>query len=110
MSKDPQLCAIGQQIRKIREECGFSQEGFAIEVGLDRAYYGGVERGERNVAALNLVKIAIKLGVEVGVILHPSPASPAANRNWARTATKQLQLRTSAATWCFPVRLTGSTS
>jgi single-strand selective monofunctional uracil DNA glycosylase len=29
-------------------------------------------------------------GVEVARILHPSPASPAANRGWAEVATKQL--------------------
>ena len=66
MKKHPQLVALGLQIRKLREEKGYSQEGFAAEVGLDRAYYGGVERGERNVAALNLIQISIALGVEVG--------------------------------------------
>jgi single-strand selective monofunctional uracil DNA glycosylase len=30
-------------------------------------------------------------GVRVGVILHPSPASPAANRGWAEAATGQLE-------------------
>ncbi len=30
-------------------------------------------------------------GVRVGVILHPSPASPAANRGWAEAATAQLE-------------------
>ena len=29
--------------------------------------------------------------VKVGRVLHPSPASPAANRDWAGTATKQLE-------------------
>lgn len=29
--------------------------------------------------------------VTIGQILHPSPASPAANRDWAETATRQLQ-------------------
>ena len=29
-------------------------------------------------------------GVKIGQILHPSPASPLANRDWAGTATKQL--------------------
>lgn len=29
-------------------------------------------------------------GVRIGRILHPSPASPAANRGWAEAATKQL--------------------
>jgi single-strand selective monofunctional uracil DNA glycosylase len=30
-------------------------------------------------------------GSRVGTILHPSPASPAANRDWAGTATRQLR-------------------
>jgi len=60
------LVALGKQIRKVRNEKGFSQEGFALKVGLGRSYYGGVERGERNVAALNLMRIAAELKVEVG--------------------------------------------
>lgn len=74
MPKHPQLEALGQRIREIRKAKGFSQEGFAAEVGLDRAYYGGVERGERNVAALNLVRIAAVLGVEVGELFPPVKA------------------------------------
>jgi single-strand selective monofunctional uracil DNA glycosylase len=30
------------------------------------------------------------MDVSMGTILHPSPASPAANRGWAEAATKQL--------------------
>lgn len=48
-----------------------SQEAFADEVGLDRTYVGGIERGERNIATLNLIRIAIALNVEVGQ-LFPS--------------------------------------
>ena len=29
--------------------------------------------------------------ISIGVILHPSPANPTANKDWAGTATKQLQ-------------------
>ncbi|MEM8734183.1 MAG: single-stranded DNA-binding protein, partial [Planctomycetota bacterium] len=29
--------------------------------------------------------------IQLGRILHPSPASPAANRDWAGTATRQLR-------------------
>ena len=29
--------------------------------------------------------------VRVGAILHPSPANPAANRDWARTASTQME-------------------
>jgi transcriptional regulator with XRE-family HTH domain len=64
--KDKRLVALGKQIRQLREAAKTSQEEFAAQAKLDRAYYGGIERGERNVAALNLVRIALTLGVEVG--------------------------------------------
>lgn len=64
--KHPALIKIGRRIRELRKEKGFSQESFAYEVGLDRTYMGSVERGERNIAALNLIKIAKTLKVEVG--------------------------------------------
>lgn len=60
------LIKLGAQIRELRKAKGFSQESFAAEVGLDRTYMGGVERGERNVAAINLIQIAKCLSVEVG--------------------------------------------
>ena len=66
MQKHSQLLALGKQIRKLREQSGLSQEAFASEAGLDRAYYGGVERGERNIASINLIQIAASLDVEVG--------------------------------------------
>ena len=50
--------ALGKQIRSLREQSELSQEAFADHAGLDRAYYGGIERGERNIASLNLIKIA----------------------------------------------------
>ena len=68
------LLALGRQIRQMRERKGLSQEEFAAEAGLDRGYYGGTERGERNVAAANLIRIAIALGVEVSQ-LFPSLAT-----------------------------------
>ncbi|MEX2353527.1 MAG: helix-turn-helix transcriptional regulator [Gammaproteobacteria bacterium] len=69
MQKHPHLVLLGKRIRKLRTTRGFTQEGFAGECGLDRSYYGGVERGERNIAVLNLIKIAAALGVEVKHLL-----------------------------------------
>ena len=68
MSKQrhPALVALGQQIRKTRQGRSISQESFALEAELGRSYYGGVERGERNISALNLMRIAVALEVEVG--------------------------------------------
>ena len=31
------------------------------------------------------------MNVKIGKVLHPSPASPAANRGWAEAVTKQLE-------------------
>lgn len=69
--KHPALIKIGHKIRYLRKEQGYSQEGFADEVGLDRTYVGGIERGERNIAVINLIRIAKTLNVEVGE-LFPS--------------------------------------
>ncbi|MCK5860695.1 MAG: helix-turn-helix transcriptional regulator [Abyssibacter sp.] len=71
MAADPQLALLGKQLRKLRKARGFSQEAFAWEVGLARSYYGGVERGDRNIAALNLIRIAKTLEVEVGELFPP---------------------------------------
>lgn len=66
VERQPALVALGETIRTVRRQKGFSQEGFAYSAGLDRAYYGAIERGERNVSALNLMRIAAALQVEVG--------------------------------------------
>lgn len=66
MSKHSNLVKLGKKIRQLREEQGCSQKAFAAEVGVDRSYMGGIERGERNIAALNLIRIAKALKVELG--------------------------------------------
>lgn len=64
------LIKLGNAIRAARKARGWSQEELAFQAGLDRTYIGSVERGERNIAALNLVKIAAVLGVGVGELLE----------------------------------------
>lgn len=66
MVNSPELKLLGQNIRELRKQKGYSQESFANATGLGRSYYGGVERGERNIAALNLIRIARALDVNVG--------------------------------------------
>lgn len=57
-------------MRALRKAAGFSQEDFALEIGLDRTYMGGAERGERNVALLNLHKIAEGLKILLPALLE----------------------------------------
>lgn len=61
----PVLLNFGRKIRSIREKKGLSQEAAALACGLDRSYYGGIERGEHNIALINIEKIAIALGVSL---------------------------------------------
>ncbi len=71
MKKHPALVKLGQQIRQLRSEKGYSQEGFAAAVGIDRSYMGAIERGERNITSLYLIRIAKTLNVEVGALFPP---------------------------------------
>jgi transcriptional regulator with XRE-family HTH domain len=67
--KHPHLILIGQRIRALRQERGYSQEGFAAHAGIDRSYYGAIERGERNLSVLTLLQLAYALQVEPGRLL-----------------------------------------
>ena len=67
--KSAAVQALGEAIRSARRERGFSQEAFAAHVGLDRSYYGAVERGEFNITIDTLLKIAGGLGVRLSTLL-----------------------------------------
>jgi transcriptional regulator with XRE-family HTH domain len=55
--------ALGDAIRAIRSEQGLTQEAFAIRAGIDRSYYGALERGEFNMTVDTLVAVAKGLNV-----------------------------------------------
>jgi len=63
------LKIIGKNIRYYRQKAGLSQERLAELCGLHRTYVGAVERGERNVSALNIAKIADALKTEPYILL-----------------------------------------
>ena len=63
------LQAVGLRIRTRREAQNLTQAQLGDRCDLDRTFIGSVERGERNVAILNLRKIAQALRVPLGDLL-----------------------------------------
>lgn len=61
---------FGERLRSIRKEKGFSQEGFASFVGIDRSYYGQIERGTKNITILKIHAICSALGIQPGDLLN----------------------------------------
>lgn len=56
-------------MRKLRQAQGVSQEALADLAGVDRSYMGGVERGEHNLALVNIKKIADALKLSVSEVM-----------------------------------------
>ncbi|RUR70986.1 helix-turn-helix domain-containing protein [Variovorax guangxiensis] len=61
--RHPALTAFGEAVRRQRKALGYSQEAFADACEIDRSYMGGVERGERNLAMINIMRIIETLGM-----------------------------------------------
>lgn len=74
LAQDPRIL-FGQKLRDVRKKKGWSQEQLGFESGLDRTYVGGVERGERNIALVNIFKLANALGLPAHELLKfPRPS------------------------------------
>ncbi len=59
---DNNLIRFGAAIRARRTALGMSQEAVADYAGIDRSHMGKLERGERNVSFLNIIRIAKAIG------------------------------------------------
>jgi transcriptional regulator with XRE-family HTH domain len=63
LSRAEILKHFGESLREHRQRAGLSQEKLAAKAGIDRTYVGGAERGERNVALVNIVRLAEALSI-----------------------------------------------
>lgn len=63
------LRVLGKTIAAKRQELGISQEELAHRSGVNRTYIGDIERGARNIAVLNIVKLAEGLETTPSVLL-----------------------------------------
>jgi transcriptional regulator with XRE-family HTH domain len=62
--KPPILLDFGDCVRQYCTARDYSQEAFADACEIDRSYMGGIERGERNLALINIVRIIQTLGMK----------------------------------------------
>ncbi len=70
MRDEVALSVFGNNVKVLRNEKQISQEKLAELSELDRTYISSVERGQRNVSILNIIKIAEALGVKVNSLLE----------------------------------------
>ena len=63
------LKIFGCNVRRIREQYGWSQDHLADESGLHRTYISGIERGIRNPTLSVVAKVSQALNVAPEVLL-----------------------------------------
>lgn len=56
-------------MRSRRTAMGFSQDSFADAIGMHRAYYSAIERGERNLTLQTMARVAEGLEVKPSELL-----------------------------------------
>jgi DNA-binding XRE family transcriptional regulator len=62
---------FARNIRLMRIDAGVSQERMAADAGLDRAFVGTLERGQRNISIDNIELIARAIGAPAHELMHP---------------------------------------
>jgi len=60
---------FGIKLRQCRLQAALTQEELAERAGLHRTYIGGIERGERNVSLVNMLKLARALNLKLSELV-----------------------------------------
>lgn len=69
------LKELGRRIRAQRKLIGLTQEELALVAEIDRSYFGGIERGERNVTFTMICRLCIALRCDLATLTVGIPAS-----------------------------------
>jgi transcriptional regulator with XRE-family HTH domain len=73
---EPVLYLLGQTLRQYRNKSNMSQKALAKIVHVTAEYIGEVERGQRNVSILVLLRVAVALQIPLVDILQPLAIHP----------------------------------
>ena len=61
---------LGDTVRRLRTDKGWSQEDYADRAGIHRTYVSDIERGARNPTITVVEKLAKPFGVSAGSLLE----------------------------------------
>lgn len=73
----PALKGVGDRLRKLREQMGFTQTDLGAKAGIAAASVSHFETGQRLPSLESLMKLADALGVSVDTLLGRAPTAPA---------------------------------
>lgn len=61
---------LGAAMRRRRLASEYSQDSFADAIGMHRAYYSSIERGERNLTLATVKRVADGLGCRISDLMQ----------------------------------------
>ncbi len=62
---------VGENVKRIRQKAGLTQEQFAEKSGFSQQYLSTLERGRRNPSIVTLYELACALGVSHIELVRP---------------------------------------
>lgn len=72
-----EICVrFGFVVKTLREKLSLTQEDLAEKAGIHRTYLSDIERGSRNVALVNIQKLAESLSVSLNELFKRVDQSP----------------------------------
>lgn len=60
---------LGAQLRQHRNKAGLAQEDVAVELGIDRRYYGRMESGQTKISVVRLLDICRIIQADPAVLV-----------------------------------------
>jgi transcriptional regulator with XRE-family HTH domain len=72
---DERIKTFGLRIRYFRKRLGLSQDDLADKAQLHRTYVGAVERGERNISLLNMLRLSDALSITAKELFNENTES-----------------------------------
>lgn len=75
---------IGQKIKRLREEKGITQEAMAVQLDVTQSNYGRLEKDDRRLNVVKLLKIARILDISISALFNENEAGSGENGSMAQ--------------------------